>query len=213
MAVAISVKSNVQEIAKSLSRRHKKQVPFAASRALNDVAFSARKESNLQTNKIFKGGATAFTRRAFLAKKSHKTRLFSEVFVNDSHSYMSYQIEGGNRFPKNQAVRVPTNNTKLNKYGNSSKAKLKAFMNNKDKYFSGVPKGMPDAGAGIWERYGRKTKKGGQRIRMVSAFQPKATYKPKFPFEKIVGGVVADPVLGFGTRFRKHLDAAVRSAR
>ena len=209
----ISVKSNMKEIAKRIERKHQRQVPFAASQALNDVAKSAALESNAQTGKVFKGGAVAHTKRAFRYKNSHKTRLFSEVYVAPQQGYMAYQIEGGTRFPKGRAVRVPTRNTKLNIYGNSTGSKLKAFRDNKAKYFTGVPKGMPDAGAGIWERYGRKTKKGGQRIRMVSAFQPKATYKAKFPFEKIVGGVVADPVTGFGTRFRKRLDAAIRTAR
>ena len=209
----ISVKSNVKEIAKTLSRKYRKQIPFAASQALNNVVKSAAEESNLQTGKVFKGGAVAHTKRAFKYKRSHKTRLFSEVFVGPQQDYMAYQIEGGTRFPEGRAVRVPTHNTKLNTYGNSTRANQKAMINNKAKYFTGIPKGMPDAGAGIWERYGRKTKKGGQRIRMVSAFQPKATYRPKFPFEKIVEGVVADPVKGFDTRFRKHLDAAVRTAR
>ena len=213
MTVQISVKSNVKDIAKSLSRRHRTQVPFAASRALNDVAFSARKESNLQTNKVFKGGAVAFTRRAFKYKKSHKTRLFSEVFVGADHSYMAYQIEGGTRFPDSKFVRVNTTHTKLNKYGNVTRGRMQQMINNKDKYFTGTPKGMPDAGDGIWERYGRKTKSGGQRIRMVASFQEKASYRAKFPFEKIVQGVVENPVMGFSARFRKHLDAAVRSAR
>lgn len=209
----ISVKNNMKEIAKRIERKHQKQVPFAASRALNDVAFSARKESNLETNKVFKGGAVAFTRRAFKYKKSHKTRLFSEVFVGEDHDYMRYQIEGGTRFPKSKFVRVNTTHTKLNKYGNVTRGRMQQMITNKAKYFTGTPKGMPDAGDGIWERYGRKTKSGGQRIRMVASFQEKATYRAKFPFEKIVEGVVADPVMGFGTRFRTHLASAVRSSR
>jgi hypothetical protein len=209
----ISVKSNVTEIAKTLDRKYKKQIPFAASRALNDVAFAARKEANLETNKVFKGGAVAFTRRAFRYKKSHKTRLSSEVFVGPDHDYMAYQIEGGTRFPDSKFVRVNTTHTKLNKYGNVTRARMQQMITNKAKYFTGTPKGMPDAGDGIWERYGRKTKSGGQRIRMVASFQEKASYRPKFPFEKIVQGVVADPVLGFSARFASRIAAASRTAK
>jgi hypothetical protein len=62
---------------------------------------------------------------------------------------------------------------------------------------------------GIFERYGRKTKKGGQKIRMLVAFEKDAKYKPVFPFEKIVTSYVGSKKHGFEPKFRKHLAKAL----
>lgn len=209
----ITISDNMKEVAKTLDSKYKRQIPFAASQALNDIAFEARKESNLQTDKVFQGGATAFTKRAFRYKKSNKKNLTAEVFASDDHDYMNFMVNGGTRFPNRRAIRVSTKHSKLNKYGNFTRATTQQMINNKAKYFTGVPKGMPGAGEGIWERYGRKTKSGGQRIRMVGAFQDDAQYKPVFPFGKFTEGVVFSRNDGFAVKFRQRLDQAIKTAR
>ena len=39
--IQINVSSNIRDVARGLSSIQRKQIPFAASRALNDVAFEA----------------------------------------------------------------------------------------------------------------------------------------------------------------------------
>lgn len=211
MRVVIS--DNIKDITRSLNNRHKRQIPFAASQALNDVAKEARLVSNAQTDKVFEGGATGFTKRAFRYKRSNKRNLSAEVFVSDNHDYMKFMIEGGTRFPDKRAIRVSTRHSKLNKYGNFTRATVQKMINDKKKYFTGVPKGMPGAGAGVWERYGRKTKSGGQKIRMVGVFQDNAQYRPIFPFGEFVEGVVFSRNDGFAIKFRQRLEAAIRTAK
>jgi hypothetical protein len=211
----ISVKSNVKEIAKTLSRKYRKQIPFAASQALNDVARSASIENNKQTTNEFKGGATPYTKRAFKYKKTNKRELAAEVFIDPrTHKYMEFMIQGGTRFPNNKAILTSTYKSKLNKYGNFTKATLSRMLDDKSKFFKGVPKGQPYAGEGIWERYGRsKNYPNGRRIRKVGAYIEKAHYRPEFPFGSHTEGVVFSRNKGFGEAFRKRLDAAVRTAR
>ena len=49
----ISVESNIKEITKTLDSKYRKQIPFAASQALNDVARSASIDNNKQTSGVW----------------------------------------------------------------------------------------------------------------------------------------------------------------
>jgi len=62
----INISTNISQVSKALNAFGKNQIPFAASRALNDVAFHmSRKVMPKESDDTFKGGATAFTRRGF----------------------------------------------------------------------------------------------------------------------------------------------------
>lgn len=202
----IVVKDNIAEITKNLDRKYRKQVPFATSQALNDVAKRGYEESNKQTANVFAGGATRWTKNSFRYRRSNRRDLMSEVYLRDDHAYMEYQIEGGTRYPKRKAIMTPTRKARLNKYGNFTRGKVQQMINNKDKYFHGVPEGR-NGSEGIWERYGRG------KIRKVASYVEKADYSPKFPFGKIVSGVVGSRRSGFTARFSYRLREAIRTAR
>ena len=83
------------------------------------------------------------------------------------------------------------------------------MLQDKSKFFSGTPNGAKKQSEGIWERYGRSTKRGGQKIRMVAAYQKDAKYKPLFPFGKITESYVFSLKHGFEDKFIKHLRKAM----
>ena len=86
---------------------------------------------------------------------------------------------------------VPTQNIKLNKFGNLTRATRNKLFDDKNKFFEGIPKGLTgENNRGIWERYGRNKANPsvGQRLRMVANYVGQAQYRPKFPFKKIVQG-------------------------
>lgn len=56
-----------------------KQVRYAASRALNNVAFAANAEIKGEMQRVFKGGATAYTLRAFKVEKAASGSLTAVV--------------------------------------------------------------------------------------------------------------------------------------
>ena len=217
--IQINVKSNIADVSRGLSRVHRKQIPFAASRALNDVAFEAGPKGKVladKADKTFQGGATRFTQRGFKVKKSTKRDLTAIVFVDEAQAkYMRFQIRGGTRFPLRNALMISTDKTRLNRFGNITPATYKQMINNRTKYFKGVPKGKSGQNyEGIWERYGRnKRYPGGQRIRMVARYIDKAQYRPLFPFGETVEGVVFSQQSGIAVRFRKRLAEALRTAR
>lgn len=211
----IVVKDTLKELSRDLTNIQKKQIPFAASQALNQLAYEiAKKVMPEKADQTFEGGATAFTRKAFNYKKSTKRDLTAIVFINEAQNkYMQFMVQGGTRFPNKRAILVSTKQSKLNKYGNFPKGKVSQMLADKSKFFSGVPKGQSDKPAGIWERYGRGSRAGGQRIRLVALYTQEAQYKPLFPFGTFGKNYVFSRNDGFAAKFRKNLERALASAR
>jgi hypothetical protein len=212
----INVSANIKEVTRQLSRTQKRQIPFATSRALNDTAFSiARKDLPRFADRIFTGGAVPFTKRGFKFIKSNKRKgttnyLTAFVFIDKLQgSYMKFQVDGGVRKPKRKAILIPTNKLRVNKYGNITRATRSNIINNKSKYFKGVPKGrFGEVYEGIWERSGDN-----QKIRMVAKYKDDARYNKKFPFPTIVEKLVNNRTKGFRARFEQRLREALASAR
>ena len=95
---------------------------------------------------------------------------------------MSRQIGGGTRTPEGRAIAVPVpKNKKPNKAGNIPQGTIGKLLGDKNKYFSGVPKGRNE-GAGIWQRYGSKKK---PKLKMVIGHEEKTQYKTQFPFKRL----------------------------
>lgn len=217
----ISVKHDIKEATKNLSKIEKKQIPFATSKTLNQLAFELVKKRGTgvvgkETTNVFKKksgtGATKFTQKNFFYKKSTKRDLTAEVFWDETNAdFMKFMVAGGTRFPTKRALRVATKHSKryLDAFGNFKKGAIDEMLLDKAKFFKGVPKGSRGRDEGIWERYGRQTKKGGQKIRMVVAFEKDATYKPLFPFGSFVSTYVFSRDDGFAKKFRKNLQAAI----
>jgi len=212
----VNVKADVKELTRYLSRAQKKQIPFATSKALNDVAFDVRK--TLQTVlPDYIDAPTPYTIRGVQVEKSTKKKLVATVGFRGKgfgkgqgsvapSDYMHYQIKGGTRTPRGTAIGVPTKHLRVNKYGNIARGKIKRLLGDTKKYFSGIPKGIRRGdvnAAGVWERMGRG---GHGKIRMVVGWERKADYdRKRFPFEKVVKQSV-------NVNFRKRFESALRFA-
>ena len=217
----ISVKTNIKDVTRGLSRLQKKQIPFAASKTLNQLAFDLTKRkgkgvlgaaTDTTFNKKKGKGSTPFTQRNFFFTNSNKTNLTAFVWWDSRNAdYMKFQVYGGNRSPRSKAILVPTKHTKkrLNKFGNIGKGEVSKLLADKSKYFSGSPLGAKSKSEGIWERYGRSTKRGGQKVRKVISYTKKASYQPRFKFAQITADFVASEKGGFDTKFRKNLRKAI----
>ena len=158
----IGIKADIKRATRKLNNAAKKQIPFAASKSLNELAFNiSRKSLPKKADQVFEGGATSFTKRGFKYIKSTKRKLTSVVYIDDRQGkYMRYQVDGGERKPEKVAILAPTQHSKLNKYGNFTKTTISKMISDKSKYFSGTPKGQtPGAdNQGIYERYAKNKK-------------------------------------------------------
>ena len=221
----ISVKADVKALTKGLNKIQRKQIPFATSKALNTLAFDVRKTLQ-DVLPEYLDRPTPYTIKGIQVEKSTKKKLVSKVGFRSKTfgkgqgsvpqaNYMQLQIKGGTRNPKGRSIPVPVpKNMKPNKFGNIVKGRINKLLSDKDKYFSGIPKGM-DMGpseAGIWQRMpaNSKRKKPGGKIRMVIAWEDKAQYQPRFPFKKLVSKTIKT---NFKLRMENSLKQALKTAR
>ena len=118
--IKVSVKSNLKQFERQMSRFAKRQLPFVASRTLNQCAKHVRKDA---INNTFKQGfssknASRFARGVLRMKFSHKRdfargKLQSSVLDSTGKDYLLTHQHGGIRTPKTgQFIAVPSRDTK-----------------------------------------------------------------------------------------------------
>lgn len=192
----INIKSNVREVTRTLNRIQKKQIPFATSLALNKTAEFTATNLNNDTRRYFET-PTPFTQRSFNYKRSNKRNLTARVFAKPRQTqYLQYQVYGGTRRPTGRALLLPED-IRLNKYGNIPRNAIQRLLARKDT-FSGTVRGIP----GIWQRR--------NGLRLLVAYEPKATYSPVYPYERLTRTYVDRSIEPF---FRTALTRALRTAR
>jgi hypothetical protein len=201
--VNLNISADVRKIERTLSDLQKKQIPYAASVAINNTA-KAVQQAEIKAMDEQLDRPTPFTKRGIGITRSSKTKLIAEVFIKDIQaSYLRYQIKGGERLPKKKAIALPAG-IKTNQYGNIPRGRIKKLLANKKKYFSGIPNGRTK-GAGIWERVGVR-----KQIRMVVAYEPKVRYRPRYDFR---GVAMAKALKEFPLQMRIAITKAIRSAK
>jgi len=191
----ISVRDDLKKLTRDLSRLQKKQIPFAASLAINETAENAQAALKVQAQKKLDRPTRQTIGSFRVGRRSNKNNLVRNVFILPwAAEYLKYQIDGGVRTTRGKGTGVPFNQ-KLNKFGNIPGRK-KGLVKKK-KQFVATIKGI----SGVWERFGRK----GKFIRLVTAFETRVVYRKKFNFYKIVSGVVSG-------RFNKNMNIAFKKA-
>lgn len=189
--MTFSVSIDLEPIRKQLNNLERKQIPFATSQALNDVAYGAVQEVKRQApTKLDR--PTPYTLKGFRYRKSTKRDLVSSVFIDSNrYKYLRYQIEGGTRNNSGKGTAVPVN-IKLNKYGNIP-GRRKGIIKKKSQFIGNV-RGKP----AIWER----SKKG---LKLLAVIKTHVTYKKRLPFNNIVRQYVE-------RTFRSKFDVRIKNA-
>ena len=207
-----------------------KQLPFATSVALNDVAFKARQSLNGATKQYFQG-PVKFTQTAFLVQKAKKATLTAYVFANNQQGrnrarYLRYGIQGGQRVAKGferyfagadtdgtlppGTALLPTSLVKTTAQGNVSVATLKSISkglsttNKRGGFFVGTPRGAGNRPPGIYRR---------SRNQLFPYFIKASTaprYTGRFPIQQVGSKVVQR---NFNQQFTAALDKALATAR
>ena len=126
-----------------------KQANFAASKALNTTAFAVNAKLKTDMASTFKGGATAYTLRAFSVVKSTKTNLVAEVglrtdapegglsydkalahlFTGGDRKYKKIEgwLRGKRLLPTGLSI-APGDAMKLDRFGNMNRTALTEIM-------------------------------------------------------------------------------------
>tara|TARA_R100001443_G_scaffold21181_1_gene33421 strand:- start:43 stop:666 length:624 start_codon:yes stop_codon:yes gene_type:complete len=201
----ISVKNNIKEATRGLSKIHREQVPFATSNAINMTLFQLRKEMGKQTTKHL-DRPTPFTQKGFLVETAKKTTLKGMLFLKEAvEKYLRFQIDGGTRVT-GKHIPIPYKpNARLNKFGNI--IGKRSGLVKKSNQFIGEVNGI----LGVWER--RKVSSSTTAkspLKLVIAFTKSVDYKPRFPFYKISEMFTKNK---FDRNFTRAFNKAVRSSR
>lgn len=215
----VSIKSNINEFSRHMTWLEKKQIPFATSQAINDVAFEAQRAAKKGMDRHL-DNPTPWTKSGVRVKRGKKSDPTASVYLvgaaglpgnGDRNKYIEFQVEGGIRRPSKRYIAAPSRGRRKNKYGNvpNKVGDIQKMIGDKQRYFVGTPKGQAD-NPGIWKRIGTSKRSSGARIQKMYSFIDRAVYSKKYPFYKIVGGVVNNQ---FNKHFRNRLQAALRTAR
>jgi len=222
------IESNADEVARWMLAVSK-QIPYAASKALNKTLWDLRRLERREMERAFKS-PTPYTLRAIRYKTSTKRNLQGELYINAQSktgnaqvTFLKRQVVGGGRRGKriegsmskakgapniNRLFAVPTNAVKKNAFGNVSRATQisiakgaagKGTERANNRYFVKKSKGKP---IGIFERYGRKVRMEDgkrKRIRPVMIFTRRPTYRKRFRFYSVA-------VRHANKRFEQHFD-------
>ena len=194
----IQLKADTKKLTKHLSFIQKQQVPFATSKALNDVAFDARsavqKALPQRLDRPTKGLINSVQvdkskKKHLIARVGFAGKGFGKTKWTDTPALiMARLITGGTRKPKGRAIIVPiVNNIKLNKFGNLPRTKIETLLAKPKRYFRGQPKGRD---AGVYERIRKKGTAG--KLKMLASLEQSTSYEAgKFNLSKIVSKTVA----------------------
>lgn len=194
----VNLNTNVRSVISGVDRLSS-QTPFAVASALTAQVKSiqAAMPSALEQD-LYR--PTDFTKRGVYIVPARKDKLEATVGIKDKQAeYLLFQVQGGERFPRRKALKLPAEALadgaggapiKLDAHGNIRRGDLRRLVNaakqakassRKDKakpvsVFYGVPKNRPGASAGLFQR----TDKG--LLPLVLFPQRSAKYSPRFRF-------------------------------
>ena len=208
--ITLNIKSNVQEVAARLTDRMRKQVPFAASLAINEMAFDTREMIKDLMGKTYDGGAVNYTKNAIYSSRSTKRNLTAYVYVGgtDQHriNYVMNTIMGGVA-PKKGAAQFSPNKklVRVTKVGrNMPRGYVKRNLI-KDEYF------LMHAAQGKKGGLYRRVKKGKDtKLELMVAFNDNQINKPTLPAKSASAAFVKKH---FNAIFFRSLRRALATAR
>jgi hypothetical protein len=229
MPISLSIDQDLNR-ATAWTKAVQKQLPFATSVALNNVAFDARKAINAGTKGAFHV-PVKFTQTAFLVQKSKKRTLAAFVYAQDKKGkdrarYLRFGIAGGTRPQKGLdryfanavpndgtipagAFFMPTSLVKTNASGNVTQATLRRISKGisgdpRGGFFIGTPKGG-NRPPGIYRRSRE------QLFPYFIATTDKPDYRAgRFNIESIGAKVIERR---FGFHFNQALSKALSTAK
>ena len=228
MPISLTIDQDLSR-ATAWTKAVQKQLPFATSVALNNVAFDARKAINAGTKGAFHV-PVKFTQNAFLVQKSKKRSLAAFVYAQDKAGkdrarYLRFGIAGGTRPQKGLDVYfekavpndgtipagayfMPTSLVKTNASGNVTQATLRRISkgisgNPRGGFFIGTPRGGGRP-PGIYRRSRE------QLFPYFIATTDRPDYSGRFNIESIGAKVIERR---FGIHFNAALSKAVSTAK
>ena len=193
------------------------QMPYAASRALNDAAKKVAEDLNKSTTSYF-DRPTRFTQNAYrVSSRSNKTNLTAEIRPKSiQERYLLPSIRGGIRPQRPSERRLggvspawrPGRDARLNASGNMSKAAVVKAIKGGDPYFRlGEQRGK--LRPGIYQRMGSGTMRR-YKVKSILSFNKLPNIPRRWPIERIARGSLN---ASWTPLINRYLAEAIKTAR
>ena len=193
------------------------QMPYAASRALNDAAQKVAQDLNKSTTQYF-DRPTRFTQNAYrVSSRSNKANLVAEVRPKSiQERYLLPSIRGGVRPQRPSERRLggispawrPGADARLNASGNMSKAAVVKAIKGGDPYFRlGEQRGK--LRPGIYQRMGSGTMRR-YKVKSILSFNKLPNIPRRWPIERIARGSLN---ASWTPLINRYLAEALRTAK
>ena len=214
----ISVKSNIDQISKSLSLMAYQQLPFATAKAINALAKMTGDAEKKEILSVFTS-PTPFTVNSVGIKKANKNLPIATVFIKDKAAqYLNPYEYGGIQFlGKKPADLVPVGQAE-NQYGNLPRGILAKFKNRKDCFIGTIKTKRGDV-FGLWQRplkfiTAKDLRKKGVNatggLKLLVAFHKPVEVKKHLNFGITAQAIVAK---NFNAVFGSELAKAIKTAK
>jgi hypothetical protein len=214
--VSLNIDSSGLNKAQAWLAQIKGQMPFAASRALNEVAKSGVKDLNESTNKYF-DRPTQFTQRAYrVSRFSNKHNLTAELAPQQiQERYLLPSIQGGVRPQRPSERRLtaapawrPGRGARLNASGNMSKAAaVKALKGGPDTFMLDKRRGK--LRPGVYRRIGSGRMRR-YRVDSLILFNQLPNIPKRWPIQRITQESVSRI---WGPALQRFVTEALKTAR
>lgn len=160
---AVSIKADLKPLQKAFIAFHAKQVPFATSLALNNLAKGVAAEESRLIVQTF-DSPTPFSQNAYRIIVATKSRPIAVVAAKDIQAaYLEPYVDGGMRFLGSKRAMLAPRSIGLNKYGNLPRGKLQALKGKPGVFIGPVHTRGGKVINGVWQRTKPTGSRGGKR--------------------------------------------------
>lgn len=203
--VSMTVSHNLRRVARRIARIQKRQIPFAASGALNDTVFQVRKRIVGRTwPRAMKVRNRRFASAAFRVEKANKRTLRARLFDKLGRASMALHATGGTKKPRGGHLAVPSDNVRRTGTGKVPAKKRARVILSTDKAFKAP---MRTGNIGVFEKTGSKKNR---KVRLVHTLVRRAPIRKRFPFYE---DAESTSRRAFPNNFSRRLARALATAR
>jgi hypothetical protein len=204
----VSIAVDVQRALDALGADAKKQAPFAAARAVTQLAFAVQRAERAGMTEVF-AHPRPFTQRSVLVGKADKASQTATVYIRpEAAEYLApYETGGLHHLPGKGVVLLNPKGLQLDRYG-QIRGRPRAIADRKN-VFAGTVQTKDGPIWGFWQRLAGKN--GGPRLKLlVRAGDALAVHKSLHFVDRARALIQAQGATAFRTELSKALANAKR---
>lgn len=170
--ISIDIRGDLKPLQKAFIGLRAKQVPFATSLAVNNLAKGVVQAERALIDHTFET-PTPFTENAYRIEVATKGRPIAIVAAKDIQAeYLEPYVDGGPRFLGDKKAMLAPRAVRVNQYGNLPRGKLQSLKGRKDIFVGPVHTKSGKVINGVWQRTVRSSAGSRRRNAGTAAASP-----------------------------------------